>query len=416
MAATLYPRHLMPIVSEALADTPVVCLLGARQVGKTTLAQRLKPKRAYISLDNRDTLAAAQTDPIGFIEGLPRPVILDEVQRAPEILPAIKLAVDRQRSPGQFLLTGSANLLLLPAVQESLAGRMEVIRLQPLSELEKQRHKQSLLQALINGTLKTQIAAERKSVQTLAGAICSGGYPEPLQRGGKRARQWYREYLQTIVQRDVKDVADIRDQDELLRLVELLAYRTASLLNASSLANELNVGRKTVEKYISVLERLFLIRRLPAWHRNQAKRLVKTPKVHVVDSGLAATLNGLSAADWTSHADDFGHLLESFVVQQLICQAGWVNRDLRFYHYRDKDQVEVDLVIEQGRNIWGVEVKRAASVQAKDAIGLKRLAWQAGKHFQGGMVLYTGASCLPLTIENSDAKCFAVPISRIWGK
>ncbi len=412
MAQTLYPRHIEPLVKAALADTPVVCLLGARQVGKTTLCQQLKPKKAYISLDDRDMLLAAQTDPIGFIAALPKPVILDEVQRVPDLLPAIKLAVDQQRTPGQFLLTGSANLLLLPTVQESLAGRMEVIRLQPLSELEKQSRKYSILQTLIDGKIETQIKPKHTPVENLAQAICSGGYPEPIQRQSKRARQWYREYLQTIVQRDVKNVADIRDQDELLRLIELLAYRTAGLLNASSMANELRLGRKSVEKYLSVLERLFLVHRLPAWHRNRAKRLVKTPKVHLVDSGLATTLNGLSTEDWADHSGDFGRLLESFVVQQLICQAGWVDRDLRFSHYRDKDQLEVDLVIEQGRKVWGVEIKRAASIQSKDGAGLARLASQAGKSFCGGILFYTGANCLPL---EKCKTCFAVPISRLWG-
>ncbi|NOZ09995.1 MAG: ATP-binding protein [Gammaproteobacteria bacterium] len=406
----LYPRYIEPVLKAALADTPVVCLLGPRQAGKTTLAQQLKPKRAYISFDDQSLVVAAKNDPVGFVQGLPDPVILDEVQRVPELMPAIKSDVDSQRSPGRFLLTGSANLLLLPRVQESLAGRMEVVQLNPLSEMEKQRSKNSLLRALLVGDITTRISARQNSVQGVPEAICAGGYPEPNTRTSPRARQWYKQYLNAIIQRDVKDIAAIRDENELSRLIELLAYRTASLLNISSLANDLGVDRATAEKYLTILERLYLIRRLPAWHRNNAKRLIKTPKVHVIDSGLAAMLNRLTIKDWKMQSTEFGALLESFVVQQLICQAGWVDSDLAFSHYRDKDKVEVDLVIEQGRKIWAVEVKRAASLQDKDGAGLARIAARAGKNFQGGILLYSGANCLSLKVD----KCFAVPMNRLW--
>lgn len=175
------------------------------------------------------------------------------------------------------------------------------------------------------------------------------------------------------------------------------------------MTNDLGIGRETVEKYLLILERLFLVRRLPAWHRNQAKRLVKSPKIHVVDSGLATAMNRLAVSDWYTHSSEFGALLESFVVQQLICQSGWLDYDLHFSHYRDKDQVEVDLVIEQGRDVWGVEIKRSATFQAKDGAGLKRLAAQAGEHFKGGILLYSGANCLSI-----GELLYAVPMDRLW--
>jgi predicted AAA+ superfamily ATPase len=406
----LYPRYIEPVLKAALADTPVVCLLGPRQVGKTTLVQQLKPKMDYVSFDDQSLIMAAKNDPVGFVHGLPAPVILDEVQRVPELMPAIKSAVDNQRTPGRFLLTGSANLLLLPKVQESLAGRMEVVQLNPLSEMEKQRAKSSLLEALLAGDIKTSISAKHGIVQGIPEAICSGGYPEPNTRMTARARQWHKQYLNAIIQRDVKDIAAIRDENELSRLMELLAYRTASLLNITSLANDLSVDRATAEKYLTILDRLFLIRRLPAWHRNNAKRLIKTPKIHVIDSGLAAMLNRLTVEDWKTQSAEFGALLESFVVQQLICQAGWVDSDLVFSHYRDKDKAEVDLVIEQGRKVWAVEVKRAASLQDNDGAGLARMAALTGKSFQGGILLYSGANCLSLKVD----KCFAVPMSWLW--
>lgn len=411
MAAQFYPRYLQKKVEIALSDTPVVCLLGARQCGKTTLSQHIDEDRTYINFDEATVLNAAQQDPTGFIHGLPEKVILDEIQRIPELMTAIKASVDRQRTPGRFLLTGSANLLLLPRVQESLAGRMEILNLHPLTEQEKHHQPASFLQRLLNKPLSARIIGEQAVIQGVAEAVCRGGYPEANSRTEVRARQWHQQYLKAIVQRDVKDIIAIHDEDEMLRMAQLLAYRTGTLLNISTLANELDISRQTAEKYLSVLERLFLVQRLPAWHRNQAKRLIKTPKVHWVDSGLAATLNGLKVADWFDYAVNFGPLLESFVVQQIIAQADWMEEPPRFSHYRDKEQLEVDLVIEQDRKIWGLEVKKSASIQAKDGVGLAKLAAQSGEQFQGGVLFYCGSNCLPLATKN----CFAVPINWLWG-
>lgn len=405
----LYPRKISPTLTDALADTPVVCLLGPRQVGKTTLAQTELTDRTYLTFDDISVLTAAKRDPIGFVASLPGQVTLDEIQRVPELLPAIKSSVDKNRKAGRFLLTGSANLLLLPQVSESLAGRVEVIYLHPLSESEKQLGKSSLLADLIEGNISQQISAEQGIIDLLPKAIVSGGYPEPITRNNARARRWYRQYLNAIIQRDVKDIAAIKDENELLRLLEIVAYRTGSLLNLTALTNDLGIVRETVEKYLLILERLFLVRRLPAWHRNQSKRLIKAAKIHIVDSGLACALNRLNADDWNTHATEFGALLESFVVQQFICQAGWLDYDLHFSHYRDKDQVEVDLVIELDRNVWGVEIKRSATIQLKDGAGLKRLSSQAGKYFKGGILLYSGNNCFAL-----GESLYAVPMDWLW--
>lgn len=406
----LHPRFLQAKVEEALRDTPVVWILGSRQVGKTTLAQQLPGPRTYLNFDDGGILAAAKQDPTGFIQGLPEQVTLDEVQRAPELMPAIKAEVDRNRKPGRFLLTGSANLLLLPKVKESLAGRVEILQLHPLTQQEKHHQTSSFLSALLTNQINPRVISEQRAIAGVAEVLCAGGYPEPNTRGEARARQWYKQYLKTIIQNDVKDIAAIRNEDELQRLAEMLALRTANLLNIASLAGSLGIRRETAEKYVSILEHLFLVKRLPAWHINQAKRLVKTPKIHWADSGLAAVLNNIEATDWQDYSTNFGPLLESFVVQQITAQAGWLDDDLRFSHYRDKDQVEVDLVIEQGRKVWGIEVKKAASIQSKDGAGLNRLAAQAGSAFQGGILFYCGNNCLPL----AQKKCYAVPIDWLW--
>ena len=407
----LYPRLLTPALQAALKDTPVVCLLGSRQSGKTTLSQLLSPERPLISLDEDAYFQTAKLDPDGFISSLPNAVTLDEIQRVPELLPAIKLAVDRDRTPGRFLLTGSANLLRLPQVTESLAGRMETIFLHPLTEAEKERTPGRFLKGLLEGSLHPGISGKQtNNSPSLAERLVAGGYPEPLTRPPQRARQWHRQYLHSIMERDSKDVARVKDAHDLSRLLELLSLRSAELLNTNNLAQDLGLYRGTIENYLLILERLFLIRRLPAWHNNLAKRLIKAPKIHLVDSGLAATLATLTADDWIKNRARMGHLLESFVVQQVITQASWTDPDLRFWHYRDKDQVEVDLVVTRGQKVWGLEMKASASVSKKDGKGLSRLATQCGKNFQSGIVLYNGKDILPI----GDTPFVAVPFSRLW--
>lgn len=406
-----FDRPLRKAVRIALADTPVVCLLGPRQAGKTTLARQFEPKYGYVTLDDAATLSFAQSDVSGFVAALPDPVILDEVQRVPELLRAIKLSVDRDRRPGRFLLTGSANLLLLPRLGDSLAGRMEVVDLQPLTVAEQARKPGHFLQALIEGKLKPALpTADKPDVPGLARRVVAGGFPEAVRRMPERARAWHRQYLRAMLERDVREVARVRDPNELSRLLELLSLRSAQLLNVASLSKELGLRRETVEHYFSVCERLFLVRRLPAWHSNRAKRLIKAPKAHLVDSGLAATLSGLTADDAITKRERFGHLLETFVVQQLIAQSGWTAPELEFSHYRDKDQVEVDLVINRGRDVWGVEVKAAATVTQADGAGLRRLADQCGRYFRGGVLLHAGNATTKLAVDN----CLAVPLARLW--
>ncbi len=408
---SLFHRSLAPVLGEALADTPVVCLLGPRQSGKTTLVQQLASERAFVSLDEHNYYQNAGADPDGFVASLPEEVTLDEVQRVPGLLTAIKRAVDQDRRPGRFLLTGSANLMLVPTVTESLAGRMEMAQLHPLTESEKERLPGRFLGDLLNGALEPGIRpGAEPSGPSLPERLVAGGYPEPLTRAPGRARQWHRQYLRSIIERDVQEVARVRDARELARLLELLALRSAELLNTLNLASILGLHRETVDHYIAVLERLFLVRRLPAWNRNPAKRLVKAPKVHLLDSGLAATLAGLSGVDWLRRRDRMGHLLESFVVQQLIAQATWTEPDLRFWHYRDKDGVEVDVVLTRGSRTWGVEVKAGRTLGPEDGQGLMRLASRCGEDFESGVLLYAGRDRLRL----AGGRLLAVPLSELW--
>lgn len=404
------PRLARAPLARALAESPVVALLGPRQCGKSALARHLDRTRPYVTLDDPALLDAARLDPGGVVAGLPRVVTIDEIQRAPALLGAIKMSVDRDRRPGRFLLTGSADLLLLPALSESLAGRMEVVRLHPLTEAEKGRQPGRFLEDFLAGDLETRVSSQEPALQDLAGRLLQGGFPEALGRAPAGLRRWHRAYVNALIDRDARDVSALRNLDHLRALLTLLAHQTAQLLNVNGAAKHLGIRRETVENQLAALERLFLVRRIAAWHPNEARRLVKAPKVHVVDSGVASALIGLTADDWNTDRQRFGHVLESFVLQQLLAQADAIDMELGFCHYRDKDLVEVDVVITRGRKVWGVEVKAGVSVTEADGRGLRRLADASGRHFQHGIILYAGTSTLP----TANPRVLAVPLSELW--
>ena len=400
------------MLAEALKDTPVVCLLGPRQCGKSTLARHCEPNREYINLDQQNYFGLASNDPEGFLDQLPERVAIDEIQRVPELMLAIKRSVDSRRHAGRFLLTGSANLLQLPRLADSLAGRMECLYLQPFTESEKERSPGQFLTRWMSGKLPTTLPSSRSpSASELPDRLLAGGFPDAFLRSPRRARRWQLEYVHSIIERDILDIADVKNAQDVSRLLEFIASQTATLLNISTTANALGRTRRTVETHLSILEKLFLVRRLPAWHSNRSKRLVKTPKIHLCDSGVAAALVDLRPEQWNQERERFGHLLESFVVQQVIALGACLDYVPRFYHYRDKDQVEVDLVMEIGSKIWGIEVKAAANVQPSDGKGLRRLAESGKQRFQGGLVLYDGAATFFL---DREANILAAPVSALW--
>jgi predicted AAA+ superfamily ATPase len=409
--AAIYPRYALPRLTEALADSPVVLIHGPRQCGKTTLAQALGERSdyAYLSFDDDAARAAAQADPAGFVSNLPEQVILDEVQRVPALFAALKIAVDRKRVSGRFILTGSANVLLVPKLADSLAGRMQILRLHPLAQCELARHAPGFLDALFAGRFKFR-QSERLGGQ-LAQRIAAGGYPAALARpAGRRRAAWYRDYLEALVQRDVRDLARISSLDALPRLLALAAAQTAQLFNVTALAAPFQLSRPTIGDYVTLLERVFLLERLPPWHSNRISRLIKTPKLHLGDTGLACALLGVDAAALVADRHLLGQILETFVFQELRRQASWHDEPLGFFHFRDKDGVEVDIVIERGaRALVGVEVKAAATVTAADFRGLRKLREAAGKRFVVGVVLYDGE-----TSVRFDEQLYAVPLRALW--
>jgi predicted AAA+ superfamily ATPase len=410
-AGRLHPRFAEARLIEARADTPVVLIHGPRQSGKTTLARMVGDRRsfAYFSFDDDVALAAAQADPVGFVADLPEHTILDEVQRAPSLFTALKTAVDRRRTPGRFLITGSANVLFVPRLAESLAGRIEILRLHPLAQCELAGHSPRFLDALFAARFRTH-RVERLGHE-LVERVVAGGYPAALTRATPRRRAaWYRDYIETLVQRDVRDLARISSLDTLPRLLALAAGQTARLLNVSDLASPFQLSRPTIHDYVTLLERVFLLEPLPPWHVNRLSRLIKTPKLHLCDTGLACMLLGFDAPSLAKDRTTLGQLLETFAFQELRRQASWHKEDIRFHHFRDKDNFEVDIVLERGaRELAGIEVKASATVTAADFRGLRKLREAAADRFIAGVVLYDGEAC-----AGFGDRLFAVPIRTLW--
>lgn len=406
-------RHLEDQVVAALADTPVTLLVGARQTGKSTLCQQLavgRHRARYLTLDDATTLAAARTDPVGFVASIDSPVVIDEVQRAPDLFSAIKLAVDRKRTPGRFLLTGSANVLLLPRVSDSLVGRMQVLMLWPFSQGEIEGAREGFIDAVF-GRKAPPLAAGRQSREDILGRALRGGYPEILTRSDpRRRRAWYESYVTTILQRDVRDLANIEGLASLPRLLALIASRATSLLNYADLSRGTALPQSTVKRYLALLENTFLTRAIPAWSANLGKRLVKAPRLAVGDTGLLAHLVGASPEKLRTDPGAAGPILENFVAMELIKQATWSSVAVALHHFRTAAGQEVDLVLERDDGkIVGIEVKAAASVAATDFRGLHALREAARDRFLRGIVLYTGREAMPF-----GPSLFALPASAIW--
>lgn len=325
----------------------------------------------------------------------------------PDIFTSLKLVVDRDRQSGRFLLTGSADVLLLPKLADSLAGRLEVIRLHPLAQVELRKHEACFLEQLFRADFN--MTATQRMGLALAELVVAGGFPAALTRQPTRRLAWYQAYVQTLVQRDVRDLARIAALDVMPRLLELAAGQTAHLFNVSELAGPFALSRPTVRDYLTLLERVFLVDVLPPWHLRHINRLVKTPKLHMGDTGLASALLRLDAPALHANRALLGQLLETFVFQELRCQASAHSDAIAFYHFRNRDDHEVDIVLEQGAVLAGVEVKASGTVRAEDFRGLRKLQEIAGDRFVCGVVLYDGEASLRF-----GPGLFALPMRTLW--
>lgn len=412
--AGLIPRRACATVQAALEDTRVVLVNGARQAGKSTLASVLadaSPGSDWRSLDQPQWLSAAQQDPGGFVQhdGL---LIIDEIQRAPELFLPIKHEVDTNPQPGRYLFTGSARILGLKQLPDALPGRMETIELWPLSQGEIEGLKDSFAErifSLADEPLPDLPAVDR---QELAARITRGGFPAAVQREDEHRRtRLLASYVRDLIDRDIRQLADIGKTDEMRRLLQLVAARTGQLVVGTELANDLSVSGRTVNRYLELCEEIFLIKRIPAWSSNLAKRAITSPKVAFVDSGIAAYLLGQSTARLSQlTSQTIGPLMEGFVVMELARQLTWAREEIQLYHYRSKDKIEVDAILEtnDGR-IAAVEVKASSTVTGSDFAGLRRVEQQAGDAFTAGVVLYAGSDSISF-----GPRLKALPVSALW--
>ena len=408
---TLVARHAETQVRAALNDTRIVAIVGPRQSGKTTLARRIAGDdgRPFITLDDEQFRRFAEDDPAGFVRSQPVAVI-DEIQRAPALILALKMAVDESPRPGRYLITGSVDLFKGALSPDSLAGRVDTIELLPFSQAE-------IAGAGVPGFLDRAFAGDFPNLAVtgptddLIERVVSGGFPEARSRTvPARRRRWLRAYARALAERDVSEIAAVDKSVEMSRLIDHAAAASGQLLNMTALGSRLGIDGKTVDRWLTLLEHMFLVRRIRAWHRNRLKRLVRTPKLHFLDSGLLAALRGTGAADIAGNREKLGPLLECFVHAEIAKAAALSDETTTVSHYRDKDRVEVDLVLERSPDrVAGIEVKAGATVRPRDFRGLERLRSAAGDGFACGIVLHDGER-----VQQTGPRLYAMPVKMLW--
>ena len=404
-----YPRFVEKEIREALSDTRIVLVCGPRQSGKTTLVRKIAGNQIpFYSLDDPTTLEFAKNDPVGFVRNVDC-VVIDEVHLARNLISAIKVSVDNDRRPGRFLLTGSANLFSLPWLADSLAGRMAIVNLYPLGQAEIRRTRPNFL----NSIFSMQLPYIKSEVygQELIRIVLAGGFPEAVNRERANRREaWHRDYAHAIVQRDVRDIARIDRHSLMPQLLSVLTGYSGKLVNYSTIGSLIDANHVTTQKYMQILENLFVIHTLQSWHSNRIKRTSKSRKLHFVDSGLMASLAGLSDYQLERNRTEFGTLLESFVCGELIKLASWEESAYRFSHFRDRDYHEVDIVIEDSNGfVVGIEVKASATLNSSDFSGLRHLASICGDKFTMGLIL-----CDHEQTVSFGERMAAVPVSALW--
>lgn len=415
----MYKRHITNSVIEALSDTPVVLINGARQTGKSTLCKSIIENPSLkavfsmdsmVTMDDPTTLEAAKSDPLGFLKDLGKHVVIDEIQRAPDLFLPMKKLVDDDRKSRRIILTGSANVMILPKIGDSLAGRMEINTLWPLSQDEISGNKSSFLNTLIDGN--KSFGASTTTWSQIAKMMLVGGYPESLERiSADRRNRWFDDYLTAILQKDIRDISNIEGINEIPNILKLIATRVGSTINMSDIGRLAGIGHTTFKRYFTLLEHIFMIVKVPAWTKNTEGQLVKSPKVYLNDTGLLNHLIGMEDESFLETRSNAGAFLENFVVMEILKQLTWNNNYLKPYHFSIHKGSEVDLVLEDRRGgLYGVEIKSSSTLQGKDFNGLRRLSQLTGDKFKRGIVLYTGEQYLGGFGDNLQA----VPISSVW--
>ncbi|HKI66819.1 MAG TPA: ATP-binding protein [Solirubrobacterales bacterium] len=407
-------RRAHELVVEAAEDSRVVLVVGPRQAGKTTLVRDLADgslPRSYVTMDAASVRRAAAEDPVGFIAGLDLPVAIDEIQRAPDLLLEVKRIVDQDPRPGQFLLTGSARVLSLPRVADALVGRVESVTLWPISQAEVEESKSNLVDALFAAEPPSISGAKEGPDAWLTRAL-AGGLPEAREREeGRRRDAWFSSYLETLVERDIRDLSEIRAVDEVPALLALLASRVTGPLNIAALAADLRISEASARRYLALLRAVFALLRVPAWRRNLGRRATAAPKFQLVDSGLGAHLLSLDRERLAADESLTGGLFEGFARMELVKQAEWSKARPGVFHFRTRGGArEVDAVLERrGGKVVGVEMKASASLSRRDFRGLETLREERGDAFVAGVVIHAGEQTLPF-----GDRLWALPVSALW--
>ena len=414
MTRGLFDRHLRPIVAEALSESRGVAILGARQVGKSTLAgvlARSELAADEFNLDDEATRRAAIEDPAGFIAGISGPAVIDEIQRAPDLLLAMKERMDADNTRGQFLVTGSANLLTLRSIHDALPGRMIYLTLWPLSQGELIGRREDFIDRLFAGEFPRVSGVDRGRA-AYARRIVTGGYPEVIDSSPRARSRFFASYIASMLGRDLTTVARVQNPQAIDQLLRLLASRSAQLTNFNAAAHDIGLDQKTAQHYGDLLAQLYLVHQLPSWHTNLGQRQIKSPKAYVSDTGLLAYLTGTDEDRLT--ADPGGNLagmfFETFVAMELVRHSEWAEHEVHLHHYRDKAQREADVVLERNSGeLIAIEVKAAATVGEADFRGLRFLRDRLGERFKAGAVLFAGDQTLPF-----GDRLAAVPIAGLW--
>jgi len=410
----MFARFISQSIAEALKDTPVILITGARQTGKSTLCRQIIEEGIFkgqsVTLDDPATLSAAMADPLGFLQDLDKHVIIDEVQRAPELFLSIKKLIDEDRKDRRIILTGSADVMTLPKVADSLAGRMEIHHLWPLSQGEIQNKPSNFLETLVSkDTLFANIRSDWKQIIQI---IKKGGYPEVVRREtDTRRSKWFESYIVAILQKDIRDLANIEGLTQIPKILQLIATRVGSTVNLSDISRLSGVKNTTLQRYMSLLEHIFLILKIPAWTPNSEGQFVKSPKIILNDTGLLCYLRG-EGESLLEDRTTAGGFLKNLVVMEIIKQLSWSENILKPYHFSIHKRAEVDLILEnRKKQLYGIDIKSTATIKEIDFKGLKRLAEEAGDRFLKGIVLYTGEQVLG---GFGGKNLFAVPIPALW--
>lgn len=406
----MFKRSIDVVLEEAIKISPVILLTGARQVGKSTLC--LSKAFEYRVFDNLSERESAYNDPIGYIDTLPKPIIIDEIQKVPEVLEGIKLDIDKDRINGNFILTGSANILDMQQARDTLAGRIIEISMMPLSAKElNHKSDENLIDMLFKSDIQ-QLATTKIDYKDILNCIINGGYPEIQKIDAARGKAlWFNSYISTYVERDIRDVGELRDISAFIRFFNIIAPRSCGLLNKSDLANDSSLSEATVNNYLSMLEMIYQISLLKPYSSNISKRFIKSSKLFMTDSGVLSHLLNITTADELINSKKKGEIIETFVYAELLKHISYSLTMPKIYHYRTNDKKEIDFIIEKGDNILAIEIKSSQTIKVDAFKHIIDFQKKSNQHIIG-IVFYGGDTILPFGDDMHQR--FALPLNLFF--